>query len=233
MTRILIVDDDAQLLRALRINLAARGYDVVTAATGAEALRRASADSPDLVVLDLGLPDIDGADVLAGIRGWSEVPVVMLTARSDPLQKVQALDGGADDYVTKPFSMEEFLARIRVALRHAEGARRAAEKEDPVVVAGALTVDLAATRVLRDGTEVHLTPTEWGVLSTLVRAGGRLVTQKDLLAAVWGPAYVKETHYLRIYMAQLRRKLEEDPSSPRHLITEPGHGHRFVGGSPA
>ena len=229
MTRILIVDDDAQLLRALRINLAARGYDVVTAVTGADALRRASADSPDLVVLDLGLPDIDGAEVLAGIRGWSDVPVVMLTARSEPLQKVAALDGGADDYVTKPFSMEEFLARIRVALRHADGARRAAKTvEDPVVHAGSLVVDLAATRVTRDGEEVHLTPTEWGVLSTLVRAEGRLVRQKELLAAVWGPAYVKETHYLRIYMAQLRRKLEDDPSHPRHLITEPGHGHRFV-----
>lgn len=228
MTRILVVDDDTRLLRALRINLVARGYEVVTATTGTEALRRVSADEPDLVVLDLGLPDLSGADVLAGIRGWSPVPVVMLTARTESQQKVAALDAGADDYVAKPFALEELLARIRVALRHAEAARSAGDAAPTTVTAGDIVIDLGAGTVSRGGEQVHVTPTEWAMLRVLVLADGKLVPQEEILRRVWGPAFTRQRHYLRVYAAQLRRKLEEDPGAPAHLITEPGRGYRFI-----
>ncbi|MFI1464129.1 response regulator [Nocardia carnea] len=221
---VLVVDDEPQILRAMRINLSVRGYDVVTAATGAGALRAATERKPDVVVLDLGLPDIDGIEVLAGLRGWTKVPIIVLSARTDSADKVDALDAGADDYVTKPFGMDEFLARLRAALRRAADA---AEPGEPVVVTDAFTVDLAAKKVIKSGAEVHLTPTEWGVLEMLVRNRGKLVGRQELLREVWGPAYQSETHYLRVYLAQLRRKLEDDPSHPKHLVTEPGMGHRF------
>ncbi|MFC4602271.1 response regulator [Rhodococcus kronopolitis] len=224
MTRVLVIDDEPQILRALRINLTVRGYEVVTAATGAAALRAAAERHPDVIVLDLGLPDLDGIEVLAGLRGWSTAPVIVLSARTDSADKVAALDAGADDYVTKPFGMDEFLARLRAAVRRNSTAANAGE---PVVVTDTFTVDLVAKKVTRDGAEVHLTPTEWGMLEMLVRNKGKLVGQKELLREVWGPSYATETHYLRVYLAQLRRKLEVDPSRPRHLITEVGMGYRF------
>ena len=192
---------------------------MVTADDGRAALRAAADDHPDVVVLDLGLPDLDGTEVLAGLRPWFPGPVLVLSARSDSRDKVDALDAGADDYVTKPFDMGELLARLRALQR-----RGAPEPEEPVVRTDHFTVDLAAKQVTVDGAVVRLTPTEWGLLSELVRAPGRLVGQRQLLQAVWGPAYEKETHYLRVYMAQLRRKLEPDPANPRYLRTEPGHG---------
>ncbi len=224
MTRVLVVDDEPQILRALRINLSARGYDVATAVDGASALRAAAERQPEVVVLDLGLPDMDGTEVLAGIRGWSKVPVIVLSARTDSADKVDALDAGADDYVTKPFGMDELLARLRAAVRRGAAAT---ESDQPVVETASFTVDLAAKTVVRDGAEVHLTPTEWGMLEVLVRHRGKLVGQKALLQEVWGPAYATETHYLRVYLAQLRRKLEPEPVRPRHLLTEAGMGYRF------
>jgi two-component system KDP operon response regulator KdpE len=223
VSRVLVVDDDPQLSRALRITLHAAGYDVATAPDGRTGLRRAAEDHPDLLILDLGLPDLDGTEVLAGLRPWFTGPVLVLSARADSQDKVGALDAGADDYVSKPFDMGELLARLR-ALRR----RAATEPEDPVVTTDHFTVDLAAKQVTVDGAVVRLTPTEWSLLSSLVRAPGRLVGQRQLLHAVWGPAYEKETHYLRVYMAQLRRKLEPDPAHPRYLMTEPGMGYRFT-----
>jgi len=224
VTRVLVVDDEPQILRALRINLSARGYEVTTAVDGASALRAAAERQPEVVVLDLGLPDMDGTEVLAGIRGWSKVPVIVLSARTDSSDKVDALDAGADDYVTKPFGMDELLARLRAAVRRGAAAT---ESDQPVVETSSFTVDLAAKTVVRDGAEVHLTPTEWGMLEVLVRHRGKLVGQKALLQEVWGPAYATETHYLRVYLAQLRRKLEPEPARPRHLLTEAGMGYRF------
>ncbi|MFJ9660579.1 response regulator [Streptomyces griseoflavus] len=223
MTRVLVVDDDPAMVRALVINLKARSYEVDSAHDGAAALRAAAAHHPDVVVLDLGLPDMDGVEVIRQLRGWSRVPVLVLSARHASDEKVQALDAGADDYVTKPFGMDELLARLRAAVRRAEPA----DGGDAVVETAGFTVDLAAKKVNRDGRDIRLTPTEWHLLEVLVRAGGRLVAQKQLLREVWGPSYGKETNYLRVYMAQLRRKLEADPSHPRHLITEPGMGYRF------
>ncbi len=225
MTRVLVVDDEPQILRALRINLSVRGYEVTTAATGAGALRAAAEKHPDVVVLDLGLPDISGIEVLAGLRGWLTAPVIVLSARTDSADKVEALDAGADDYVTKPFGMDEFLARLRAAVRRGAAA---VDTDEPVVVTDSFTVDLAAKKVIKDGAEVHLTPTEWGMLEMLVRHRGKLVGRKELLKEVWGPAYATETHYLRVYLAQLRRKLEVDPSHPKHLLTEAGMGYRFA-----
>ncbi|MDF6100947.1 MULTISPECIES: response regulator [Gordonia] len=229
-TRVLVVDDEPQLLRALRINLNARGFAVTTAATGAAALTAAARENPHVVVLDLGLPDIDGLTVLEGLRGWTTVPVIVLSARTDAADKVVALDSGADDYVTKPFGMEEFLARLRAALRR--GAVSNATSEAPVVDAGAFVVDLAAKQVTRGEVPVHLTPTEWGILEMLVRHEGKLVSQSDILTTVWGPGYLGQSNYLRVYLASLRRKLEEDPAHPRHLLTEAGMGYRFVRGAP-
>jgi two-component system KDP operon response regulator KdpE len=223
MTRVLVVDDDRALARALAINLKARGYEVEVALRGAEALAAAARRLPDVVVLDLGLPDVDGVEVLRGLRGWTAVPVLVLSARSDQAEKVAALDAGADDYVTKPFGMDELLARLRAAVRRAAPSA----EELPVVVTDHFTVDLMARRVTTSAGEVRLTPTEWHVLEVLVRHPGRMVSQTALLQQVWGPAYERETHYLRVYLAQLRRKLEPDPSHPVHLITEPGMGYRF------
>ena len=225
MTRVLVVDDDAALARALAINLKARGYDVAVAHTGRDALEGLAKLHPDVVVLDLGLPDLDGLDVLHGVRGWNDVPVVVLSARTTSDEKVDALDAGADDYVTKPFEMNELLARIRAAARRGAAAGRA--DTTAVITAGDVVLDLAAGVVTRDGQQVRLTPTEYHLLEVLARNAGRLVPQAQLLREVWGPAYEKETHYLRVYVAQLRRKLERDPANPRLIVTEPGLGYRF------
>jgi two-component system KDP operon response regulator KdpE len=222
---VLVVDDDAQITRALRINLTARGYEVVTAHDGASALRAAGDAKPDVVVLDLGLPDMDGTEVILGLRAWSVTPVIVLSARTDANTKIRALDAGADDYVTKPFGMDELMARLRAALRRAAVARPVAE---PLIDTGTFTVDLAVKKVWRDGAEVHLTPTEWGMLELLVRNRGKLVTQKQILEDVWGAEYAGRSHYLRIYIAQLRQKLEPEPARPRHFITEPGMGYRLA-----
>ncbi|OEU90753.1 Fis family transcriptional regulator [Streptomyces abyssalis] len=223
MARVLVVDDEPQLVRALTINLRARKYEVDAAHDGASALHLAATRHPDVIILDLGLPDMDGVEVISGLRGWTRVPVIVLSARHASDEKVEALDAGADDYVTKPFGMDELLARLRAAVRRATPA----DEEDVVVETGALTFDLAAKKVRRDGSDVRLTPTEWHVLEVLVRNSGRLVTQRQLLQDVWGPSYETETNYLRVYMAQLRRKLEKDPAHPRHFITESGMGYRF------
>ncbi|HET9654924.1 MAG TPA: response regulator [Kineosporiaceae bacterium] len=230
MSTVLIVEDEPQIARALAINLRARGWQVVVAADGRGALEAAAARHPDVVVLDLGLPDLDGVDVIAGLRGWTRVPIIVLSARQDSADKVGALDAGADDYVTKPFGMDELLARLRAAVRRAVPVDGVAE---PVIAAGSLVVDLARKKVVRDGADIRLTPTEWHLLEVLVRNRGRLVSQKQLLQEVWGPAYGTETNYLRVYTAQLRRKLEDDPAHPVHLITEPGMGYRFEVGEPA
>ena len=223
MTRVLIVDDDRQLLRALRVNLAARRYEVSTATDATTALTAASRTPPDLVVLDLGLPDLDGIAVVEGLRGWTSVPIIVLSARHTERAKVDALDAGADDYVTKPFGMDELLARMRAALR-----RASPTDDEPVVTTEAFSVDLAARRVTTAAGEVRLTPTEWHLLEILVRHPGKLVGQKHLLREIWGPAYETETNYLRVHMANLRRKLEPEPGRPRHLVTEPGVGYRFT-----
>jgi two-component system KDP operon response regulator KdpE len=224
MIRVLVVDDDRPLARALAINLKAHGYEVTVAHDGRAALTEVARAHPAVVVLDLGLPDQDGIEVLAGIRGWSAIPVIVLSARSTSAEKVEALDAGADDYVTKPFGMDELLARIRAAVRRATHAPSDAVD---VVTTDDFTVDLGAHRVLRGDQPVRLTPTEWSLLELLVRHAGRLVPQKQLLTEVWGPQYEHETHYLRVYLAQLRRKLEPDQARPRYLITEPGVGYRF------
>jgi two-component system KDP operon response regulator KdpE len=222
VTRVLVVDDEPQIVRALRINLRARGYEVDAAPDGRTALDLAARRHPDVIVLDLGLPDMEGAEVIKGLRGWTSVPIIVLTARHASEEKVETLDVGADDYVTKPFGMDELLARLRAAVR-----RAAPSEEDAVVTTEAFTVDLAAKKATRGGADVRLTPTEWHVLEVLVRNAGRLVSQQQLLREVWGPSYANETGYLRVYLAQLRRKLEKDPSRPRYLITEPGMGYRF------
>jgi two-component system, OmpR family, KDP operon response regulator KdpE len=240
MTRVLVVDDEPQILRALRINLHARQYDVVTAGTGRGALDAAADAHPDLVILDLGLPDMDGVDVIRSLRNWTHVPIVILSGRMNSAAKVNALDAGADDYVTKPFSVEELLARIRAVTR------RTTEPEpvEPVQV-GRWTVDLrdhsiyeryaggiatpreSTKQIAGPARQVHLTPTEWQLLQALVRHPGRLVSQRQLLQEVWGPTYVDQSHYLRQYVKALRHKLEDDPTRPRHLITEAGMGYRF------
>jgi two-component system, OmpR family, KDP operon response regulator KdpE len=224
MSRILVVDDDIQLLRALRINFTARGYDIRTAGDGKTALRTAADHLPDVVVLDLGLPDLDGTDVITELRTFTTVPIIVLSARTDSTDKVHALDRGADDYVTKPFRIEELMARVRAALRRATNNPAT---DDAPLEAGELTIDLTATTVQRQGRDVHLTPTEWSILDLLVRHHGRLVSRHQLLAHIWGPTERKDTSYLRVYLAQLRRKLEHDPAHPEHLITEAGMGYRF------
>jgi two-component system, OmpR family, KDP operon response regulator KdpE len=228
LTRVLVVDDEPQIRRALSVNLNARGYDVDVAATGEEALRRAASSHPDVVLLDLGLPGIDGTDVVRGLRGWSTAPIIVLTVRDGESDKVAALDAGADDYVTKPFGINELLARLRAALRRHQPVGEAA-----VVRTADFTVDLVAAKAWRHGEEVHLTPTEWQLLALLVRNPGRLLTQRWLLQQVWGPEYSKETSYLRVYLAGLRRKLEPNPSQPRYFVTEPGMGYRFEPDEPA
>ena len=222
--RILIVDDEPQIVRALSINLKALGYRIDTAATGEEALRIAAEHRPDAVILDLGLPGIDGKEVIRGLRGWTKIPIIVLSVRDAEREKIEALNAGADDYMTKPFGMGELVARLRAALR-----RDADPGEDlPVVETPHFVIDLATKRVsLPDGEEIRLTPTEWGIVDMLVRHRGKLVTQTQLLKEVWGPEYGRETNYLRVFMAQLRRKLEPQPGTPRYFITEPGMGYRF------
>ncbi|MEP6695427.1 MAG: response regulator [Pseudonocardiales bacterium] len=223
MSRILVVDDEPQLLRALRITLTARGHDVRIAGDGRTALSDAAAHPPEIIILDLGLPDLDGAEVIAGLRGWTAVPIIVLSGRAGSVDKVEALDAGADDYVTKPFAVDELLARLRAVSRRTTG-----QEDVPLVLVGTYSVDLAAKRVTgTDGEDVRLTPTEWHVLEILVRNPGKLVSQRQLLAEVWGPAYSSEFHYLREYLARLRRKLEPEPARPRHLLTEPGMGYRY------
>ncbi|MGO4534124.1 response regulator [Leifsonia sp. 2MCAF36] len=224
--RILIADDDQQILRALRILLTARGYEVLTARTGAEAVTEAVEHHPDLVMLDLGMPELNGIEVIEGLRGWTSVPILVVSGRTGSGDKVDALDAGADDYVTKPFAADELLARIRALTR-----RQQAVPDEPVVMFGDVTVDLAARQVTRrtaDGSDtVRLTPTEWTILEVLLRNPSRLVTRQALLTQVWGPQYTSDTGYLRLYLAQLRKKLEPEPSRPRYLLTEPGMGYRF------
>jgi two-component system, OmpR family, KDP operon response regulator KdpE len=248
VTAILVIDDEPQILRALRINLRVRHYDVHTAGSGAEALELAARHPPDLVILDLGLPDMNGVDVIHGLRGWTEAPIIVLSGRADSTDKVEALDAGADDYVTKPFAMDELLARMRAVTR-----RAGSEGDVPQVRLGGLIVDLAAKRVIRDpggptpagpdqagapptadvqagdrpAADVRLTPTEWHLLEVLLRNPGKLMSQQQLLAEVWGPGYADATGNLRLYMAQLRRKLEPDPGTPHWLLTEPGMGYRY------
>ena len=245
MTKILIVDDEPQILRALRITLQARSYQIVTAGNGAEALTLAELDRPDLILLDLGLPDLDGVEVIRKLRTWSTVPIVILSGRMESAAKVDALDAGADDYVTKPFSVDELLARLRAVSR-----RLVASDAPAPIRIGRHSIDLADRRIVTDeaasaaqeaggsggsvgsgassGEEpVHLTPIEWQLLIAVARNPGRLVSQRQLLQEVWGPSYVSESHYLRQYLKHLRRKLEDDPAHPRHLITEPGMGYRF------
>jgi two-component system KDP operon response regulator KdpE len=225
MTSILVVDDDPQILRALRINLRARSYEVDEAADGAAALRAAAVRHPDLVVLDLGLPDMDGVEVIRSLRAWTRVPIIVLSGRAGSADKVDALDAGADDYVTKPFGVEELLARVRAATRRAAPASAG----PPTLRIGQHSVNLADRLVhAANGSQVRLTPTEWHLLEILAHNPGKLISQRQLLTEVWGPTYTTETHYLRQYMAQLRRKLEDDPTRPRHLLTEPGMGYRFT-----
>jgi two-component system KDP operon response regulator KdpE len=223
MSRVLVVDDEPQIRRALGINLRARGYDVELAETGEQGLDLAAKSHPDVVVLDLGLPGIDGVEVIQGLRGWSQVPIIVLSVREAEADKVAALDAGADDFVTKPFGMDELLARLRAALR-----RAAPSEEEAVIVTDDFSIDLAVKRVLdANGKEIRLTPTEWHIVEVLVRNSGKLVAQKQLLQEVWGPAYETETNYLRVFMAQVRRKLEPAPGRPKYFFTEPGMGYRF------
>ena len=223
--KILIADDDPQMLCALRITLTARGYEVITAHDGTAALDAAIQAHPDIVVIDLGMPGLTGIEVIQAIRGWSQVPVLVVSGRSESWDKVEALDAGADDYVTKPFSADELLARIRALSR-----RSPAVTDEPVVAFGDVTVDLAARVVTRAGHPVRLTPTEWRLLEVLLRNHDRLVTRETLLTEVWGPQYTTDTGYLRLYLSQLRKKLEPEPSAPRYLLTEAGMGYRFSAG---
>jgi two-component system, OmpR family, KDP operon response regulator KdpE len=230
--RILVVEDQPQLLRALQLNLRARNYEVLTASGGREALAAAATSAPDAVILDLGLPDMDGTEVIVAFRGWSRAPIIVLSGRTSPGDKIGALDAGADDYVTKPFAMAELLARLRAALRRDEATSQAAPT---VATIGRWTIDLTAYTVYQsdvrtyptDSPAPNLTPTEWRLLQILLRHPGRLVSSSQLLADVWGPGFQNRTNYLRFHMARLRRKLEEDPSRPRHLLTEPGMGYRY------
>lgn len=225
MTVVLAVDDDRAILRTLRINLRARDYEVETAGDGRSALQAVTERVPDVILLDLGLPDVSGTEVIRRIRATSSVPIVVLSARHEADDKVEALDAGADDYVTKPFGMEELLARLRAAVRRGG----TSPSPSPAVSVGGLVIDPEDGTAARSGVEVHLTPTEWRIVTALLRRPGRLVRQSELLREVWGPAYERETHYLRVYLAQIRRKLEDDPANPQHFVTEPGLGYRFVG----
>jgi two-component system, OmpR family, KDP operon response regulator KdpE len=222
MTRVLVVDDEPQILRGLGTNLRARGYDVETAPDGERALELAARTHPDVVILDLGLPGIDGVDVIRGLRAWTTIPIIVLSARDQEQDKVEALDAGADDYVSKPFGMDELLARLRAAER-----RVSPGDEEAVVATDDFRVDLSAKRVSGSDGDIRLTPTEWHLVEILIRHPGKLVSQRQLLQEVWGPQYQDETNYLRVYMAQIRRKLEPDPARPRYFITEPGMGYRF------
>ncbi|GAB3152361.1 response regulator [Microbacterium neimengense] len=220
--KILVADDDPQLVRALRITLAAHGYDVVAAADGAAAITLAAQSHPDIVLLDLGMPHLDGVQVIEALRGWTKAPIIVVSGRTGSADKVDALDAGADDYVTKPFQIDELLARLR-----ALGRRAAASVDDPVVRFGDIELDLATKTVTRGGARVHLTPTEWRMLEFLARHPGALVTRQSLLKEIWASENVNDSGYLRLYMSQLRKKLEADPASPVHLLTETGMGYRL------
>ena len=223
IARIMIVDDEPQIRRFVRASLTAHGYEVIEAGDGAEAIRKATVDKPDVIVLDLGLPDLEGGEVTRRIREWSKVPIIVLTVRNREEDKIDALDRGADDYVTKPFGMGELMARIRAALR-----RRLTESgAEPVFRSGGLTVDLVQRTVTLDGTELRLSPREYDLLSLLARHAGRVVTHRQILREIWGPAHEKETQYLRVYVGQLRQKLGDDPSRPSYIVTEPGVGYRL------
>jgi two-component system KDP operon response regulator KdpE len=225
VSRVLVVEDDARIRKTLEVNLRARGYDVDVAETGENALQLAARHHPDAVILDLGLPTLDGMDVVRGLRGWTSVPIVVLSARGSEAAKVEALDLGADDYVTKPFGMDELLARLRAAMR-----RAVLPEGQAVIVTPDFTIDFAAKQARRGDETVRLTPTQWHIVEVLVRNAGRLVTYEQLLQEVWGPSYGKETNYLRVFMTQIRQKLEPEPSHPRYFITEPGLGFRYEGG---
>ena len=226
---VLVVEDEPQLMRFLRATLPSHGYRVLEAESGAEALVEAQTRQPDLVLLDLGLPDMDGVEVTRKLRGWSSVPIVVVSARGQERDKVQALDAGADDYLTKPFGTDELLARMRVALRHAARLSGGPDAGDSAFEAGDLRVDLAARLVYKRGAEVRLTRTEYRLLAALVKHAGKVLTHRQLLVEVWGPGSASESHYLRVYMAQLRHKLEDDPAQPRYLLTETGVGYRLRG----
>ena len=223
---ILLVEDELPIRRFLRTSLAGEDYRLVEAETGQQALRLAAQQPPDLVILDLGLPDIDGQEVLRKLREWLQAPIIILSARDQENQKVAALDNGADDYLTKPFSTAELLARMRVALRHS--ARSGGEGDSAAFAVDELRVDLAARRVFVKEREIHLTPLEYKLLTTLIRHAGKVLTQRHLLKEVWGPHHLQETHYLRVFMASLRRKIEDDPAEPRYLLTEQGVGYRLA-----
>ena len=222
---IVLVEDEAPIRRFLRATFGAQGYRLLEATTAAEALVEVASRQPDVVIVDLGLPDLDGLEVIRRIREWTTVPIIVLSARGQEADKVAALDAGADDYVAKPFGPGELLARIRVALRHAAGAGHPGEA---VFTAGSLRIDLARRRVTMDGQDVHLTPIEYRLLTALARHAGKVLTHKQLLTDVWGPSHADQAHYLRVYMGQLRRKLERDPARPRYLLTDPGVGYRFA-----
>ena len=228
--KLLVIEDEQEIRRFLRVSLECHGYRLVEAATGREGILHAAGQQPDLLLLDLGLPDIDGLELIRQVRQWSQVPIVVLSARGREEEKVAALDAGADDYLTKPFGVGELLARIRVALRHALGAR---EGEEPVFVLERLRVDLVRRQVFVGEDEVHLTPIEYRLLATMIKHAGKVLTHRQLLKEVWGPDSVAERHYLRVYMAQLRRKIEADPARPRFLLTEPGVGYRLAAVPPA
>jgi two-component system KDP operon response regulator KdpE len=221
--RVLIVDDEPQIRRLLRVSLTAQGYETTETALGRDAIIRVASDHPDLVILDLGLPDMDGQEVIARLREWSDVPIIVLSVREREKDKVAALDAGADDYVSKPFGIDELMARIRAALRH----RLQADVKEPVFRSGDVTVDLGKRVVAVDGREMRLTPKEYDLLRVLVTHAGKVMTHQQLLRAVWGPGYATEAQYLRVYVAQLRDKLEADPSQPRLIVTEPGVGYRL------
>lgn len=221
--RVLVIDDEPQIRRFLRISLEASGYEVHEVATGLEGINRAAQLRPDLIILDMGLPDIDGLEVLRRLREWTTTPTIILSVRDADDDKVAALDAGADDYLTKPFSLEELMARMRVAQRHTHPG-----PQSHVFKAGSVEVDLSRRQVTRNGEAVKLTPTEYALLRLLIQHTGRVLTHKQILREVWGPEYVEETHYLRVYFAQLRQKLEEDPSLPRLILTEPGVGYRLA-----
>lgn len=221
--RILVIDDEPQIRKLLKVSLGAHGYEVEEAGTGKDGISRAAIFKPDFLIVDLGLPDMDGKDVVQQIREWSQTPIIILTARDQEQEKIEALDAGADDYVTKPFGMGELMARMRVSLR-----RAAASENDPVITCGELVIDLVARRVTVGGREIKLTPTEYELMKILAQHRGRVLTHKQLLKAVWGSAYNEDTHYIRVYIGQLRRKVEENPTRPRYIITESGIGYRLM-----
>lgn len=221
--RILVIDDEPQMRRLLTVSLEAHGYDVESASTGLEGIQKTATYRPDLLIVDLGLPDMDGKNVIIKIREWAQSPIIVLTVREQEKEKIEALDSGADDYVTKPFSVGELLARIRVSLR-----RVASPESEPVILCGSLVIDLSHRRVTMDGAEVKLTPTEYELMKLLARNVGRVLTHKQLLKAVWGNVEYGDTHYVRVYISQLRRKIEEDPARPKYIITESGVGYRLM-----